>query len=70
MKKLLALLLLSPFIANGEENIVQCTESREYESVEQYHEACMVISGVHWFPSCVDSAMKNDFTDFWLTFLS
>jgi len=62
MKKLLALLLLLPFMANGEENIVQCTESREYESVEQYHEACMEIAGVKWFQSCVDSAMKNDLT--------
>ena len=70
MKKLLALSLLLPFMAIGEENIVQCTESREYESVEQYHEACMEISGVQWFPSCVDSAMKNDLTDFWLTYLS
>ena len=50
-------------MANGEENIVQCAESREYESVEQYHEACMEISGVQWFPSCVDSAMKNDLTE-------
>ena len=49
-------------MANGEENIVQCTESREFESVEQYHEACMDIAGVQSFPSCIDSAMKNDLT--------
>ena len=63
MKKLLALLLLLPFMANGEENIVQCTESREFESVEQYHEACMDIAGVQSFPSCIDSALKNDLTE-------
>ena len=63
MKKLLALLLLFPFMANGEENIVQCTESREFESVEQYHEACMDIAGVQSFPSCIDSALKNDLTE-------
>ena len=63
MKKLLALLLLLPFMANGEENIVQCTESREFESVEQYHEACMEIAGVQSFPSCIDSALKNDLTE-------
>lgn len=60
---LLTLLLLSPLMATGEENIVQCTENRKYESVEQYHEACMEIADVQWFPSCVDSAMKNDLTE-------
>ena len=63
MKILLTLLLLSPLMANGEENIVQCTENRKYESVEQYYEACMEIADVQWFPSCVDSAMKNDLTE-------